>query len=212
MRAQRILAFLGFLAVGLVLWGGVGCVGPVVDVDFDEGEDFSLYRTWSWLPHTTSNLDVPGGKPEELDALLAHTIAGHLEQGGLRRVRSREADLLVGYRFSVRQRAEIVNVPRAPYLLPSLHASNSWLIEGSERETQIHRDVELWIGLLEPDGRVVWQGAVRRRYEKGEAFRLRDVVSALLDRLPDSDPAVVGSAAPNAEGVEAGAPTTGSDP
>jgi hypothetical protein len=197
MRAEILLA----TAVLLAGIGG-GCSTRVVDAVYDEHEDFSLHRTWGWLPRTTENVDAPGADARAIDAFFTRWIADDLEARGLERTREAGADLLVTYRFSLRQRGELVNVPSAPYLLSSHHASPSFWVEGGRQELRLVRDVELWIGMLDADGRVVWQGVFRERVAQGHSLRLREVVARVLERFPLRDPAVVASPPPTHGGAE----------
>jgi hypothetical protein len=206
MRAEILLA----TAVALA-WIGAGCSTRVVEARYDENEDFSLHRTWSWLSRTTESIDAPGADARSLDAFFTHSIDDDLAKRGLERTRQADADLLVAYRFSLRQRGEVVTVPAAPYLLSSHHASASFWVEGGRQEIRVSRDVDLWIGMLDPDGRVVWQGAFRERVPQGTALRLREVVARVLERFPVRDPAVVGSPAPTDGQAASDAPAAGSD-
>jgi hypothetical protein len=206
MRAELLLATAVVLA-----WGGAGCSTRVVDAVYDESEDFSLHRRWSWLPRTTENVDAPGADARALDAFFTRWISDDLERRGLERTADADADLHVTYRFSLQQRGEVVNVPSAPYLLSSHHSSPSFWIEGGRQEVRVLRDVELWIGMLDANGRVVWQGSFRERVAQGSPLRLRDVVARVLERFPVRDPAVIGSPAPTDAQAASGAPAAGSD-
>lgn len=177
------------LSIGPVL----GC-STIVDVAFDEGEDFSRYRTWDWQRRGARAISAPGEEGAALDALLRRLIGRELVARGYRRVDA-PPDLWVGYQLRLRRRLVVVEVPRAPYLLSSHHASASYWIEGTDTEKRAVEDARLDVIAVSAAGRVVWQGALQRRTEGEAGLDFEQAVERLLERFPERVDSEEGSTA-----------------
>jgi hypothetical protein len=181
MRGTIRLVAIFMTGLGLT-WLGVGC-STTVEVDFAQREEFSRYRTWSWLPLSRSYVDAPHADEAALDAQLARLIEQALLESGLERGGD-DADLFVNYRLALPRRKEPVNVPRAPYLLSSHHSSASYWIEGTSQKALVAEDVHLAIGFVDPSGRMVWRGTLVRRGQAGVVLPVDDAVATLCGRFP----------------------------
>jgi len=176
--AIRLLAIL----LAIPLSGlGVGCVSTV-DVVFDEREDFSCYRTWSWLRHGVLSVDAPQSEPRALDAHVALLIERELLESGLEQATGRP-DFLVAYHLTLRRRAVVVDQPVAAYLLSSHSFSPSYWIEGSRKAIHIQEHVRLAIRFSDR-GRTIWRATLVRNVQDASVLSLEDAVSTLLERFP----------------------------
>jgi len=174
----RLLAILLAVALSGLC---VGCVSTV-NVVFDEREDFSRYRTWSWLRHGVLSVDAPQSEPRALDAHVAQLIERGLLESGLERATARP-DILVAYHLTLRRRAVVVEEPAAPYLLSSHNSSASYWIEGTRKAIRIQEHVRLAIR-FSTAGRTIWRATLVRTLEDASVLSLDDAVSTLLERFP----------------------------
>lgn len=97
--------YAAFMVTLLVL--STGCSSVRVRTDFDRDADFSMYRTYSWLPH---------GKPQRgmmrSELVRKHIVAAvdrELAAAGLTRVSRERADLLVTYYVGARNRVDVTH-------------------------------------------------------------------------------------------------------
>lgn len=162
--------------------GLAGCA-PGIQVGFDSHTDFSLLRTWDWQPRDTPAVQATGEDEQRLEARLAHSIAGGFRSLGYDRT-TREPDFRVVYDLSLELRQQMVNVPRAPYLVSSMSSSASYWVEGTDTERREFRELRLVIAVLDADGRVVWKGGVLRRLEASQESDVGHAVEELLERFP----------------------------
>lgn len=174
--------WLGIAGLGAVL---PGCTS-IVDVDADEGEDFATYQTWDWLARVPPRVDAPHADADALDARLVRAIGKKLAEDGFERADA--PDFFVTFQLTLRRRAEVVNVPMAPYLLSSMDSSPSYWVEGSHKKEHIYEAVKLAIGFTRPDGRMPWRAVLVRRVEDGAVVPLEQDVAELLDRFRRGDP------------------------
>jgi hypothetical protein len=182
-NVRSALARLAPVLLAAALFGAAsGCSAPV-RVAFDEGEDFSRYRTWEWRPNVSATLASPTGRSSQLNLLLSSKIARELGSRGYEPARD-TPDLLVGYGLTLEHRIVVAEVPRAPYLLSSLSSSASYWVEGSDLEKQKVADVTLGIEITDGQGRHVWSGESKQRLQRGQKFDMDASVAALLERLP----------------------------
>ena len=171
------LSLLGPSLLGLGL--GTGCA-TIVDISVDERAELSRYRTWSYA---VSTVDASRSEAAPLHQLLAPLIEEALSARGFEHTLD-GADFLVGYHFGLRYQVELVDTPRAPYLLSSSHSSASYWIEGSDQERRTYRDLRLAIDVTDRTGRAIWQGELQRRREAYTPLGLANAVAKLLERFP----------------------------
>ncbi len=84
-----------------------GCSSVRVRTDFDRDADFSMYRTYSWLPPKE---DGQGMMRSEL--VRRHVVAAvdrELAEAGFRKVEREKADLLVTYYIGARNRVDVTH-------------------------------------------------------------------------------------------------------
>jgi hypothetical protein len=168
------------LAVALL---SLGCASNI-RVDVDDRHDFTRehWSTWDWRMGTPT-VYAPGLNAPALDARLVALIGRGLQERGFERAHE-NADFWITYHLVLQRHEEFVEVPRAPYELSSLHSSASYLIEGSDRELQLHEDVYLSISLSDASGRTLWRARLARRVRDSSGPRLDEAVAKLLSRLP----------------------------
>ncbi len=178
-RAQR--AAVQIVSIALAV-SGLACA-TTTRVSFDESADCSSFRTWDWLGRVARLVDGQRGGGPDLDGLLSHLIQRSLAARGYERSRG-HPDFFVTYDFKLQRRTRIVEVPRAPYLLSSHHSSASYWIEGSDTELRVYRDLRLSVAVVEPGGRIVWKGVLRRELHEGQKSGLAEAVANVLGRFP----------------------------
>ena len=154
--------------VALTLACLVAACAPTVDVAFVDRDALSRSRTWDWRPDAVSTVDAAPSEAAGLHVRLSQLIDQTLRARGFERARH-DADFFVTYHLELRRQIEIATVPFAPYRLDSLHASPSYLIEGSKTERRLRQDIRLSIDVTESGGRTVWQAALLRRVEAHSA-------------------------------------------
>lgn len=176
------------LAAGFVLsWillGASGCATRI-QVEFDEREDFSGYRTWSWLPRGWG-IAAPGERIDRgLHLKLRAAIERELEARGYARATPEEADFFVTYHLSLeRQLVQAVETP-AMQTLSTHHRDGGYEVTASRRTFQLYEQGTLALDVAEAkDRQLVWRGVATRRVRESFGARADDVVSALVDRFP----------------------------
>lgn len=169
------------IAIGLAALG-VGCATSS-NVAFDRKADFSGYARWDWLPSPVPPVSSPHHQSRALATRMTEGIEREMEGHGFERSRD-GADFYVGYHLGLQRLAKMVNVPLAPYLLSSMNSSASYWIEGTKAEKRVFEHMQLAIHIADARGRVVWQGSVTRRLEKGSSIPLDGAISEILDEFP----------------------------
>jgi hypothetical protein len=177
------------IAIMAALMGALltGCATTTVDVEFDEQQDFSGYRTWDWLSREIRVEDFPGEEPK-LANLASRLVGRELRDRGLVRSRVRP-DLLVSYALHMQRQLIAVNETGAEALLASHHASPSYLIQATQRRVDVYESGHLLVLITDGrSGRVVWRGDLRahRRDDFGE--HLPEAVSQLVALFPRTAP------------------------
>jgi len=173
------------LALVIAIASG-GCVATV-NVEMDEREDFSTYRTWTWMPQTTPRVKAPPHLAPALEVRLGRLIESTLEERGLRRT-DPPADFYVAYHLTVERSVELVEQPMAPYLMSSYSSSASYWIEGSETVERQIDDVRLSIATAPGGGETTWQAVFRKRLEAPAVIPLESAVTELLAHFPATVP------------------------
>ena len=174
------------LTAGILLaWIALGASGCAtsVEVEFDAVEDFSGYRTWSWLPP---------GWPTPRDRVgrdLHHQVRAAIERGlearGYALAQPAEADFFVTYHLTLeRQLVEAIETP-AMQTLSTHHREGGYEVTASRRTLQLYEEGTLVLDVADgQDRQLVWRGVGTRRVRESFGIRADDVVSALLDRFP----------------------------
>ena len=81
----------------------IACVSRI-DVEFDEAEDFSGYRTWAWLPRAQTEPMLSYRRPEPvLEALIVEGIERELDARGFPRAEGQPPDFFVTYHLRVKR-------------------------------------------------------------------------------------------------------------
>ena len=178
-NAVRFLA----IAVSVAAVAATLSCATAIQVAYDEQEDLSRYRTWAWESDVDARAFASRSSHSPLVTLLTRQIGQRLQDRGYEHTPT-GADLWVRYQISMRRMLVAVEVPRAPYLLSSLSSSPSYWIEGTDTERRLMRDLWILIEVSDPDGRLVWKGAARRRVEDGQKLDVEDLVASVLGRFP----------------------------
>jgi hypothetical protein len=201
--APASIALLGALAA-------LACASPF-DVDYDEREDFSRYRSWRFA--SDGGLAASGAEwsqPEQ--RRLRQLVIEALALRGYAYSAPREGDpvdLTLRVEAVFAERKGWVNVPRSPYFLSSHHSWTSYWIEGTDRKETTFSELSLQIEAMDAGGRVVWRGALERAVAHPERLDEAGALASLLVRLPRAGPSTSG--APKRDARPA-APTLAGDP
>lgn len=162
----------------------VACASVRVNVDFDPNEDFSAYRTFTWLPAPTR----PSGDYRIDNPLLDKRIREAVERGlaekGYRKVVDRYPDFYVAYRLSIEQKIDVYTVNRG-YV-------DYWGYYASWPETRVSQYDEGTLVLDVADAhekQLTWRGVaigrVRRNPTPEQTTRdVDEAVAEILERFP----------------------------
>jgi hypothetical protein len=193
--SKALAASAASFAAALVAVLVSGCATTTVDIAFDDRQDFSGYRTWGWLSRAAKVEAAPSEEPA-LDALTSRLVDRELRGRGL--VLAHDgADLLVSYALRIQRQVVAVNETSAENLLPSLHASPSYLIQVTTTRVEVYDSGHLQIVVTDGrSGRVVWRGDLWARHRENFARHLPDHVSRLLGQFPEATPASEPSSPP----------------
>lgn len=175
-KASRLVALVS-------LGWGIACAAPV-DVVQAPGADLSGLRRWSWDPAgvvVEASADAPA-----LRAAVARVVEDALAARGFTRD-DRAPEIWVQARVSIQSRVAVVRVPMAPYLLNSLNASASYLVEGSQLERRFFEDLRLGIGIRRPSGATIWRAVTGYSVEHREARGLDEGIARLVARVPRAE-------------------------
>jgi Domain of unknown function (DUF4136) len=90
-----------FMILGLVCLGSLATAQSVT-YNFDEGADFSKFKTYKWI-------DIPGGVDlnQILDKSVKNAFDAQLIKKGLSKTEGDNADLYVGYQLAVSQERQV---------------------------------------------------------------------------------------------------------
>ena len=176
---MRAVRFAAVVFAGL----GVAC-STAVHVDFDEREDFSRYRTWSWRPSGAQTVEAPLSNAPALDAVLARLVEGALHARGFQHSRD-TGDFFVAYHLTVERDLVTVNETGAMQHLSSLHDSPSYSVQVTKSELRNYESARLVIIVTQRDRqRPIWRGAFWGRFRDEFAPHLSRAVSRLLEHFP----------------------------
>lgn len=181
------------LAVALGLTAA--CTTTTVDVAFDEGHDFSGYRTWSWLSRAAS-LEAAPDEERALDRLTSRLVQGELRSRGLVQVRE-GSDLLVSYALFVRREHITVSETGAENILFSHHSSPSYGVQATTTRVDRYDTATLQIVVAERRrNTVVWRGELSTRQQGEFGSHLPESVARLLGEFPAIDATTAPTRAP----------------
>jgi len=96
------VASLSVIALILILVSG--CASTPRTVEYDPSVDFSQYRTFAWAPPEARDVRDPILDSQLLDRRMGEAVRQVLEAKGLSKVEADEADLLITYHTSSRER------------------------------------------------------------------------------------------------------------
>lgn len=135
LSAALVLSFLAALGA---------CSSMQVHTDFDEGVDFTEYRTYRWdMKQTRNRKDINS----LLDKRIRDAVDDELAAKGLERVEA-GADLVVTYRAGVREKVDV---------------TSTWYAWGYRRRgvrVDRYKQGSIVIDLIDPDMKqLVWRGA-----------------------------------------------------
>lgn len=165
----------------------VACASSV-DVTFDESQDFTAYRSWSWLPGSRGTVDAPLNDALTLDRRMARLVETELRARGFERAET-GADFFVSYHLRVRKQFVTETTTPAEEQLASLHNSPNIKIQATEREEHVYEKGALVLAVADTrDRRVVWSAVLRGRFRDDIVPHLEEAVRDLLERFPPHAP------------------------
>ncbi len=167
-------------AVVLALGSITACSSMSVDSRRNEQADFQKYKTYAWAPTETS---APDGGASARKGLFDQTIkqaADHeLAMKGLKKTDPDQADLLVSYWGTTRDRMVFRSVP-APHGL-----SAPTIDTGAEG----YREGTLAVDLIDrASGEIVWEGVASDAiYDSGATDdQVRDATTEIIRKYPSA--------------------------
>jgi hypothetical protein len=170
--------------VALALLALAACAGVRVNVDYDPGEDFSTYSTFTWLPAAQgSGADYRTESPL-IDARIRAAIERTLTAKGYRKVVDGSPDFYVAHYLSIEKKIDVYTVNRG-YV-------DYWGYGISWPETRARKYEEGTLVVDIADAReaeLVWRGAaigrVRRRPTPEKTTQdVNEAVEQILARFP----------------------------
>ena len=163
MRNQTLLR----IALMTVALGS--CSGVKARSDFTKGTDFSVYKTYAWLPqHPTADVD------EIVLERIRSAVDEELAKDGLQLVPAAQADLMVTQQSSVQEKVQ-VNDPYYSYDAYDVYEEGTLMIDLVDAKTST----------------LVWRGTGEARLQEDvgadeKEKRVKKVVSAILAKYPPS--------------------------
>jgi hypothetical protein len=88
------------------------CRSVQVMVDFDPEEDFSVYRTYAWLPGSAEQSGNLAVELPLIDTRLRQAVDRTLAEKGFEKRESGQPDLYVAYHLSVESKLDVYTVDR----------------------------------------------------------------------------------------------------
>ena len=92
----------------LVMSSAVACSSLSVSQDYRPGTDFTVLRTWSWMPEQGTTVNAPNN--ELVDERLVQAVETVMESRGYRQVPDTEADFHVGYHLIIEDQVDYQTV------------------------------------------------------------------------------------------------------
>ena len=184
---KRALALLKIIALIVCLSGPLGCSTVKSNSDYNPSVDFSLLKTFAWLP------DQPQGQTRVLHTnglrldRVKNAIDRSLETKGLRPVAQAEADFLI---------RSLVTEEVVPTEAAQGHSGNPGPGPGptdttpKSKRSQRYENVALIVDFVEPqDQELIWRGTGEKRIERNTSADVREaaieeLVSKILLRYP----------------------------
>lgn len=172
------------LLISILLFS-TGCLGKVgVQVSRDPAADFSMYRTWSWIPPQPDPDRKPSAEEIELSARVREQIRTELALRGFR-YRAKDADLGIDARLVIKRERHITNQPVAMQTLHSFHFGVSYEIQATRRRITMHHRGQLTIRVVDRHRQQeVWRAYYEKSVPDGFAPAVRAVVAAAMAEFP----------------------------
>jgi len=172
------------LAAITTTWLSVACAPSLVDVAFDQREDFSKFRTWDWIDGAALVVHAPFEDPRAIEARLAAFIEDALRERGLERAPGR-AELRVAALLVAKRSYQTFRRATAMQTLNSFHHSGSYEVQSELLEMRPIDQLRLVVYITgSRQERLIWQAALDERHLNGFAPHLDGAVSHLLERFP----------------------------
>jgi hypothetical protein len=162
------------------------CSSVQVSTDYDPGTDFSVLKTYAWLPRKAST----GGDPRLDSTLLNERIRGAVEaqlaERGYKKTASGRADFLVAYHTAVERKMDVDTIYRGYGYGPDTWG---W---GGGHETMVYQYDQgtLLLDFLDRKAhRLLWRGSASAVVSESSTPEKRtalinEAVAKLLDRFP----------------------------
>jgi len=184
---MRGRTWLAMLVTGVIV-SVMGCSSmPDVMSDFDQGVDFSQYRTFTWLEPDPS-LDESYRLPDHLDRRLRRVTTDVLADKGFDPAPvPPAADLLLTYYISIHKELKVDLVGHTYY---GGYTYGYWPTAGySTARVREYAAGTLVVDMIDREsGQAVWTGVVTgtAQNENPSGDRIQQVMEALLEDFPPS--------------------------
>jgi len=184
MRTSPRLPARPILLISILLLS-TGCLGVQgVRVSQDPAVDFSLYRTWSWIPRPANPSYEPSTEEIELSTRVLKQIRVELARRGLQ-FRAKDSDLGIDAQLVITRERRVSNERIATQTLHSFHYGGNYEIQTTQRRITIHQRGRLTIRAVDRRReQEVWRADYERTTQDGFGPAVAAVVKATLANFP----------------------------
>lgn len=172
------------LVLLLLAGAALACAPVSVSVDYDPGQDFSGYHTFTWLPRPQPETGDYRIDNPLLDQRIRAAVERSLAEHGYRKVEDRTPDFYVAYHLQIEQKLDIRTVDRGYY--------SYWGYYVPWPETQVtqYDEGSLVIDVADTKRKeLVWRGVGVGRVQRDQTpeestRRVNEAVDAILAKFP----------------------------
>jgi len=172
-----------------------GCATPI-KAEFDEGVNFQEYRTFAWSAPDRRQIKDPILDSGLLDRRMGHAVRETLKARGFEEVAADEADFLVTYHTTTRERlsggssvrVHIASGHRYPYH-PHWYGPRYYAVAPFHDDRRSYQEGTLMIDIVDRERQeLIWRGwrAGEVRQDRFRDDRLRQQVERILGDFPPS--------------------------
>lgn len=175
--------------VAVVVVFATACAGPFVRSDFDSGADFGDYRSFAWLEPATADVENPLLDSPLLGRKIERAVLATLAGRGFASTAADDADFLVTYHTSVRERVRDSGVNVGLTFGSGYSRGLRTIVVGDQFGANSYQEGTLMIDIIDAGtDELVWRGwsTANVHPDRYTDEAVTEAVQAILAKFPPS--------------------------